>query len=106
MYFEPLSFGQVEGQSKLVQNTKKKMINVKNDNYVKNPPILSTYTPEENESGSKVLQSDQESIKMIKKEEQGANAEENEGVNFEIEGLVEKLSLETALDPKKHSMAE
>ena len=95
----------MEGQSKLVQNTKKKIINV-NDNYVKNPPILSTYTPEENESGSKVLQSDQESIKMIKKEEQGANAEENEGVNFEIEGLVEKLSLETALDPKKHSMAE
>ena len=98
------SFGQVEGQSKLVQNTKKKIINV-NDNYVKTPPVLSTYTQDEDESGSKVLKSDQESTKIIKKEEQGANAEEQEGVSFEVEGL-EKLTLETALDPKKHSMAE
>ena len=98
------SFGQVEGQSKLVQNTKKKIINV-NDNYVKTPPVLSTYTQEEDESGNKVPKSDQESIKIIKKEEQGANAEEQEGVSFEVEGL-EKLTLETALDPKKHSMAE
>ena len=102
----PFSFGQVEGQSKLVQNTKKKIINV-NDNYVKNPPTLSTYTEEEDESSSsKVLQSHQENVKILKKEEQGGNAEENEGESFDIEGLVEKLSLETALDPKKHSMAE
>jgi len=98
---------EVEGQSKLVQNTKKKIINV-NDNYVKNPPALSTYTEEEDESGNKVLQSSQsqqENIKIPKKAEQGGNAEENEGESFDIEGL-EKLSLETALDPKKHSMAE
>jgi len=97
---------EVEGQSKLVQNTKKKIINV-NDNYVKSPPALSTYTEEEDESSSsQVLQSHQENVKILKKEEQGGNAEENEGENFDIEGLVEKLSLETALDPKKHSMAE
>ena len=102
----PFSFGQVEGQSKLVQNTKKKIINV-NDNYVKNPPTLSTYTEEEDESSSsQVFQSHQENVKILKKEEQGGNAEENEGESFDIEGLVEKLSLETALDPKKHSMAE
>jgi len=98
---------EVEGQSKLVQNTKKKIINV-NDNYVKSPPALSTYTEEEDESGNKVLQSSQsqqENIKIPKKAEQGGNAEENEGESFDIEGL-EKLSLETALDPKKHSMAE
>jgi len=96
---------EVEGQSKLVQNTKKKIINV-NDNYVKSPPTLSTYE-EEDESSSNVLQSHQENIKTLKKEEeQGGNAEKNEGESFDIEGLVEKLSLETALDPKKHSMAE
>ena len=106
MDFYPFSFGQVEGQSKLVQNTKKKIINV-NDNYVKSPPALSTYTEEEDESSSsQVLQSHQENAKILKKEGQGGNAEENEGESFDIEGLVEKLSLETALDPKKHSMAE
>jgi len=96
---------EVEGQSKLVQNTKKKIINV-NDNYVKSPPALSTYTEEKDGSGSEVLQAQQESIKILKKEEQGGNAEENEGACFDIEGLTEKLSLETVLDPKKHSMAE
>jgi len=96
---------EVEGQSKLVQNTKKKIINV-NDNYVKSPPALSTYTEEEDESSSNVLQSHQENVKILKKEEPGGNVEENEGESFDIEGLVEKLSLETALDPKKHSMAE
>ena len=93
----------MEGQSKVVQNTKKKIINV-NDNYLKNPPAaLSTYTDEdEEESGSKVFQqNNQESI--IKKEEQ--SVEKNESVSFEIEGL-ENLSLETALDPAKHSMVE
>jgi len=96
---------EVEGQSKLVQNTKKKIINV-NDNYVKSPPALSTYIEEKDGSGSEVLQAQQESIKILKKEEQGGNAEENEGASFDIEGLTEKLSLETVLDPKKHSMAE
>merc|ERR1719339_73943 len=96
---------EVEGQSKLVQNTKKKIINV-NDNYVKSPPALSTYTEEKDGSGSEVLQPQQESIKIVKKEEQDGNAEENEGASFDIEGLTEKLSLESVLDPKKHSMAE
>ena len=68
---------------------------------------MSTYTEEEDESSSsQVLQSHQENAKILKKEGQGGNAEENEGESFDIEGLVEKLSLETALDPKKHSMAE
>jgi len=92
---------EVEGQSKLVQNTKKKIINV-NDNYVKNPTALSTYTEQVEESGSKVFQPHQESIK---KEEPGGNADKNESESFDIEGL-EKLSLETALDPTKHSMVE
>jgi len=96
---------EVEGQSKLVQNTKKKIINV-NDNYVKSPPALSTYTDEKDGNGSEVLQSHQESNEILEKEEQGGNAEKNEGVSFDIEGLTEKLSLETVLDPKKHSMAE
>ena len=91
----------MEGQSKLVQNTKKKIINV-NDNYVKNPTALSTYTEQVEESGSKVFQPHQESTK---KEEPGENAEKNESESFDIEGL-EKLSLETALDPTKHSMVE
>ena len=49
----------MEGQSKLVQNTKKKIINV-NDNYVKNPPSLITYTEQEEESDSKDFQPHQE----------------------------------------------
>ena len=91
----------MEGQSKLVQNTKKKIINV-NDNYVKNPTALSTYTEQEEESGSKDFQPHQESIN---KEEESVNAEKNVSESFDIEGL-EKLSLETALDPTKHSMVE
>lgn len=92
---------EVEGQSKVVQNTKKKIINV-NDNYVKSPPAaLSTHTEEDEEERGKVFQPNQENI--IKKEEQ--SVEKNESVSFEIEGL-EKLSLETALDPAKHSMVE
>ena len=97
-------FGQVEGQSKLVQNTKKKIINV-NNNYVKSPPALNTYTEEEDESHGKVLQTHQECVVKVKKEDQGGDAKENKGESFDIEGL-EKLSLETAKDPKKHSMGE
>ena len=89
-----------------MQNTKKKIINV-NDNYVKTPPALSTYTEKIEESGNEILQPYQENI--IVKEEQGgdggASAVDNDP-SFDTEGLVEKLSLETATDPKKHSMAE
>ena len=104
MNFNPYS-GQVEGQSKLVQNTKKKVINV-NDNYVKTPPSLNTYNYiEEGGRGINILQTHQENTEKDMKEDQVGEAKENRGESFEIEGL-EKLSLETAKDPKKHSMGE
>ena len=91
----------MEGQSKLTQNTKKKVINV-NDNYVKTNASLNTYTEANLERTTQLWEQNTEEKVDNPTSVQTAKAAD---ISLEIEGL-EKLTLESAKDPRKHSMVE
>ena len=91
----------MEGQSKLTQNTKKKVINV-NDNYVKTNASLNTYTEANLERTTQLWEQNVEEKVDNPTSVQTAKAAD---ISLEIEGL-EKLTLESAKDPRKHSMVE
>ena len=91
----------MEGQSKLTQNTKKKGINV-NDNYVKTNASLNTHTEANLERTTQLWEQNTEEKVDNPTSVQTAKAAD---ISLEIEGL-EKLTLESAKDPRKHSMVE
>ena len=91
----------MEGQSKLTQNTKKKVSNV-NDNYVKTNASLNTHTEANLERTTQLWEQNTEEKVDNPTSVQTAKAAD---ISLEIEGL-EKLTLESAKDPRKHSMVE
>ena len=94
----------MEGQSKLTQNTKKKVINV-NNNYVKTTASLDTHTEANLERTTQIPQSWEQNTEVKVEYPTSVQTAKAADQSFEIEGL-EKLTLESAKDTKKHSMVE
>ena len=94
----------MEGQSKLTQDTKKKVINV-NNNYVKTTASLNTHTEANLERTTQIPQLWEQNTEVKVENPTSVQTAKAADQSFEIEGL-EKLTLESAKDPKKHSMVE